>query len=41
VRDPAVKVVPPQGLTLEEVFYPPDAELAARAGQARARREPA
>jgi tRNA pseudouridine38-40 synthase len=38
VRDPAVTVVPPQGLTLEEVGYPPDAELAARADQARARR---
>jgi len=40
VRDPAVTVVPPHGLTLEEVGYPPDAELAARADQARARREP-
>jgi tRNA pseudouridine38-40 synthase len=39
VRDPAVTVVPPHGLTLEEVGYPPDAELAARAGRARARRD--
>ena len=37
-RDPAVTVVPPHGLTLEEVAYPPDAELAARADQARASR---
>ena len=33
VRDPAVTVVPPHGLTLEEVGYPPDAELAARSGR--------
>jgi tRNA pseudouridine38-40 synthase len=39
VRDPAVTVVPPHGLTLEEVGYPPDHELAARADEARARRE--
>lgn len=39
IRDPAVTVVPPHGLTLEEVGYPPDDELAARADQARARRE--
>jgi tRNA pseudouridine38-40 synthase len=38
VRDPAVTVVRPHGLTLEEVRYPPDAELAGRADQARARR---
>ena len=31
VRDPAVPVLPPGGLTLEEVGYPPDAELAERA----------
>jgi tRNA pseudouridine38-40 synthase len=31
LRDPAVLVVPPHGLTLEEVAYPPDEELAARA----------
>ncbi len=31
VRDPAVRVVPPHGLSLEEVRYPPAAELAARA----------
>ncbi len=39
VRDPAVTVVPPHGLTLEEVGYPPDADLAARAGETRARRD--
>ncbi len=38
-RDPAVTVVPPHGLTLEEVAYPPDADLAARAAVTRARRE--
>jgi tRNA pseudouridine38-40 synthase len=31
VRDPAVVVAPPHGLCLEEVGYPPDAGLAARA----------
>jgi tRNA pseudouridine38-40 synthase len=40
VRDAGVTVVPPHGLTLEEVRYPPDDELERRAGQARARREP-
>lgn len=30
VRDPHVTVMPPHGLVLEEVLYPPDAELAAR-----------
>jgi tRNA pseudouridine38-40 synthase len=35
VRDPAVQVVAPQGLTLEAVQYPPDDELAARAHQTR------
>ncbi len=35
VRDPAVPVVPAHGLTLEEVDYPDDAELAARAAQTR------
>ncbi|MBS2552289.1 tRNA pseudouridine(38-40) synthase TruA [Catenulispora sp. NL8] len=30
VRSPEVKVAPPEGLTLEEVVYPPDAELAAQ-----------
>jgi tRNA pseudouridine38-40 synthase len=39
VRDPAMTVVPPHGLTLEEVGYPPDADLAARAGRTRVRRE--
>jgi tRNA pseudouridine38-40 synthase len=36
VRDPGVAVVPPHGLVLEEVVYPPDGELAARAREARA-----
>lgn len=36
VRDPRVKVMPAHGLSLEEVGYPPDAELAARAEQSRA-----
>jgi tRNA pseudouridine38-40 synthase len=35
VRDPAVRVVPPHGLCLEEVGYPPPAELAARAATTR------
>ncbi|WP_270887538.1 tRNA pseudouridine(38-40) synthase TruA [Pedococcus sp. 5OH_020] len=35
-RDPAVAVMPAHGLSLEEVIYPPDKELAARAAQARA-----
>ena len=39
VRDPAVTVVHAHGLTLEEVGYPDDAELAHRAEQTRARRE--
>ena len=30
-RDPGVRVMPPHGLCLEEVGYPPDAELAGRA----------
>jgi tRNA pseudouridine38-40 synthase len=38
VRDPAVRVVPPHGLCLEEVGYPEPAELATRAAQARNRR---
>lgn len=38
-RRPDVPVVPPHGLTLEEVRYPPDEELAARAVAARRRRE--
>jgi tRNA pseudouridine38-40 synthase len=36
VRDPGVTVAPPHGLVLEEVAYPPDGELAARAREARA-----
>jgi tRNA pseudouridine38-40 synthase len=35
VRDPRVLVMPPHGLCLEEVRYPPDAELATRATQTR------
>jgi tRNA pseudouridine38-40 synthase len=35
VRDPAVTVVHPHGLTLEEVAYPADDELAAQAQAAR------
>ncbi|MFY9648979.1 MAG: tRNA pseudouridine(38-40) synthase TruA, partial [Trebonia sp.] len=31
VRDPAVRVVPPHGLCLEEVRYPAPGQLAARA----------
>jgi tRNA pseudouridine38-40 synthase len=38
-RDPAVAVLQAHGLTLEEVAYPPDAELAARVTQTSARRE--
>jgi tRNA pseudouridine38-40 synthase len=34
-RDPSVPVLPPGGLTLEEVGYPPDPDLAARAEQSR------
>lgn len=34
-RDPAVTVAPAHGLTLEEVAYPPDADLARRAEEAR------
>jgi tRNA pseudouridine38-40 synthase len=35
-RDPAVVVMPPHGLCLEEVTYPPDDQLAEQAGRARA-----
>jgi tRNA pseudouridine38-40 synthase len=35
VRDPAVRVVPPHGLCLEEVGYPPPGELGVRAAAAR------
>ena len=38
VRDPAVTVAPAHGLTLEEVAYPPDDELAERARSTRRRR---
>jgi len=36
VRDPGVTVAPAHGLVLEHVAYPPDADLALRAAQARA-----
>ena len=39
-RDPGVLVVPAHGLCLEEVGYPPDDELAARADEARQVRGP-
>jgi tRNA pseudouridine38-40 synthase len=35
VRDPAVRVMAPHGLCLEEVGYPPDGALAARAAETR------
>ncbi len=38
VRDPGVKVAPAHGLTLEEVGYPDDAEMAAQAEGTRRRR---
>ncbi|PRY60313.1 tRNA pseudouridine38-40 synthase [Knoellia remsis] len=38
VRDPRVKVMPAHGLSLEEVVYPEDGDLAARADEARATR---
>jgi tRNA pseudouridine38-40 synthase len=38
-RDPAVRVVPPHGLCLEEVRYPPPGEFAAREAQTRRVRE--
>jgi tRNA pseudouridine38-40 synthase len=38
VRDSRVRVMPPHGLSLEEVSYPPDDELAARAAESRVRR---
>jgi tRNA pseudouridine38-40 synthase len=38
-RTSAVHAASPRGLTLEEVGYPPDAELGARAVQTRAKRE--
>lgn len=37
-RSQRISVAPAHGLTLEEVVYPPDAELAARAEQTRGRR---
>ncbi|WAB85267.1 tRNA pseudouridine synthase A [Microcella daejeonensis] len=40
-RSNDVAVVPAKGLTLAEIAYPADEELAARAAQTRARREPA
>jgi tRNA pseudouridine38-40 synthase len=41
VRDPRVKVMPAHGLVLEEVAYPPDDQLAARAEEARQMRDEA
>lgn len=38
VRDARIRVMPAHGLVLEEVAYPPDDALAARASQARRRR---
>jgi tRNA pseudouridine38-40 synthase len=38
VRDPAVRVVPPHGLCLEEIGYPEPEELATRAAETRNRR---
>jgi tRNA pseudouridine38-40 synthase len=38
-RASEILVMPAHGLSLEEVAYPPDAELASRAEAARARRE--
>ncbi|MDO5498688.1 MAG: tRNA pseudouridine(38-40) synthase TruA [Propionibacteriaceae bacterium] len=38
-RHSAINVMPAHGLCLEEVGYPPDSGLAARAGQARSKRE--
>jgi len=40
VRDPRVRVMPAHGLSLDEVRYPDDEQLAARAATARAVREP-
>ena len=39
VRDPAVRVVPPHGLCLEEVRYPGPAQLADRAALTRRLRD--
>ena len=39
IRDPRVKVMPAHGLALEEVGYPPPHRMAARAEEARARRD--
>ncbi|HEX5860269.1 MAG TPA: tRNA pseudouridine(38-40) synthase TruA [Nocardioides sp.] len=39
IRDPAVSVAHAHGLTLEEVAYPDDTELAARAATTRSRRD--
>jgi tRNA pseudouridine38-40 synthase len=38
VRDSRVRVMPPHGLSLEEVTYPADDEVAARAAESRVRR---
>lgn len=41
LRQPTVEVMPALGLTLEEVRYPPDEDLARRAAQSRSMREAA
>ena len=41
VRDPSVRVAPAHGLTLVAVRYPPDEQLATRAGETRSRRSTA
>jgi tRNA pseudouridine38-40 synthase len=38
VRDSRVRVMPPHGLSLEEVTYPADHGVAARAAESRVRR---
>ncbi|WP_229659793.1 tRNA pseudouridine synthase A [Tersicoccus solisilvae] len=40
IRDSATRLAPPHPLVLEEVVYPADADLAARADATRARRDP-
>jgi tRNA pseudouridine38-40 synthase len=39
-RDPSVTVVPPHGLTLESVGYPPDDAVGHQAAMTRRRRTP-
>ena len=40
ILEPEIVVAPAHGLTLVAVRYPPDAQLAARAAEARQRRTP-